>query len=77
MLYRVLGLFNKKVNFMIENLDMLIGKTISDIMYITEDVDHMRINLLTTDDEIFSIDVYGGDDVFTYYSRYMNLNKEV
>jgi len=77
MLYCVSGLFDKKVNFMIENLDMLIGKTISDVMYIVEDVAHMRINLLTTNGEIFSIDAYGGEDVFMSISQYMNLNEEV
>ena len=76
MLYCVSGLFDKKVNFMIENLDMLIGKTISDVMYIVEDVAHMRINLLTTNGEIFSIDAYGGEDVFMSISQYMNLNEE-
>ena len=77
MLYCVSGLFDKKVNFMIENLDMLIGKTISDVMYIVEDVAHMRINLLTTNGEIFSIDAYGGEDVFMSISQYMNLNEVV
>lgn len=82
MLYCVSGLFDKKVNFMIENLDMLnldmlIGKTISDVTYIIEDVAHMRINLLTTNDEIFSIDAYGGEDVFIFVSRYVNLNEGV
>jgi len=56
---------------------MLIGKTISDVMYIVEDVAHMRINLLTTNGEIFSIDAYGGEDVFMSISQYMNLNEEV
>ena len=76
-MYCVSGLFDKKVNFMIENLDMLIGKTISDVMYIVEDVAHMRINLLTTNGEIFSIDAYGGEDVFMSVSPYMNLNEVV
>jgi hypothetical protein len=56
---------------------MLIGKTISDVTYIIEDVAHMRINLLTTNDEIFSIDAYGGEDVFIFVSRYVNLNEGV
>jgi len=37
----------------------------------------MRINLLTTNGEIFSIDAYGGEDVFMSVSPYMNLNEEV
>jgi len=50
MLYCVSGLFDKKVNFMIENLDMLIGKTISDVMYIVEDVAHFNNSRLKAGD---------------------------
>jgi len=54
-------------------LNMLIGKTISDIICIEEDEANISIKLLTTDGNIFNIHAYGGEDVFMSVYKYMNV----